>query len=198
VWIAVIMVAALLLFALHPIVFACAGRWLDVGEQLRAPVDCVMVLGGESSTRPFLAAAIFRAGYARQILFAKPFDPVPGVEGGPPAEHELVRKILITRGVPPDAIHFLDGPVNSTRDEAMALSGYLGSNPKVSVAIVTSNFHTRRVRLLFRRQIPSIHDRLHFVSCPTDDFGPDNWWRYKDGVVWYVAEYVKLFRDYLW
>jgi uncharacterized SAM-binding protein YcdF (DUF218 family) len=196
VWIAGMAVFLLLLYALHPFILTGAGRWLDVGEQLRSPVDCVMVLGGEANTRPFLAAAIFRAGYARRVLIPEVVEPSSDVEGAIPAEHEMMRRVLLKRGVPPDAIQQLDGPVDSTRDEAVALREYLASNPKSSVAVVTSNFHTRRARLIFRRLHPAHRDQIHFISCPTDGIGPDNWWQFKDGIVWYAAEYAKLFRDY--
>ena len=58
-----------------------AGQWLNVGSPLDDRVDAVMVLGGDASTRPFVAAAIIRAGLASQVLIPRTAEPD---EGGDP------------------------------------------------------------------------------------------------------------------
>lgn len=184
------------LYAISPFLLGCVGRWLNVGEELDVPVDYVYVLGGEASTRPFLAAAIFRAGFARKVLIPEGQPPTAADEWQM-SEHQVQRAVLLHRGVPDRAILELPGPVDSTSDEAVALAKFLESNPQATVAVVTSNFHTRRTRLMFRRILPKHRDHLRFVACPTDGFGPENWWHYRDGVLWYTAEYAKLLREML-
>src|SRR6516225_4130094 len=67
-----------------------AGRWLDVGERLHEPVDCVYILGGDADTRPFAAAALIRSGWARQALIA------PGpVTAYARSHQELLREVLL-------------------------------------------------------------------------------------------------------
>ena len=65
-------VTVVVLYLARSAVLCAAGQWLNVGETLAEPVDYVFVLGGDASTRPFLAAAIYRAGYTRQILIPRP------------------------------------------------------------------------------------------------------------------------------
>ncbi len=197
-WLVVGPAVLLLAYALHPVVFVWAGHWLNVGERLDAPVDYVYVLGGEASTRPFLAAAIYRAGFTRMVLIPEGQPSATDIDGLVPADHQVQHEVLLRRGVPADAILQLPGPVDSTRDEAHVLAKFMASNPKSSVAVVTSDFHTRRARLIFRRLLPDHRDRLHFIAAPTDGFGANSWWHFKDGVLWYVGEYVKLSRDYWW
>lgn len=170
-----------------------AGHHLDAGDTLRSPVDCVYILGGGASTRPFMAAAIYRAGYGHRILIPESIH----LDSSPlPAEHMICREVLLRRGVPLDAIVQLTGTVDSTRDEAEALEAYLSTRPDATVAIVTSNFHTRRVRMIFRKMLPQHRDQLFVIATPTDDFGPDDWWHHQDGILWYLGEYVKLLREY--
>jgi len=185
------------LYAIAPILLGWAGSWLNVGEPLSSPVDYVFVLGGDADTRPFLAAAVFRAGYARSILIPEGTPPLAGDESIVLAEHQIQHAVLVNRGVPPDAIQQIPGPVDSTRDEALALANFLAMKPKSRVAIVTSDFHTRRARMIFRRILAKDRDRLCFLACPTDGFGPYDWWHYRDGILWYASEYAKLLREVL-
>ena len=97
---------------------------------------------------------------------------------------------------PREAIEDLDGEVGSTRDEAKVLARFLVEHPDSRIAVVTNDFHTRRVRMLFRRHVsPQQAARLHFVAAPTNGFGPDNWWKLNSGVNTYMTEFAKLCRD---
>jgi len=186
-----------ILYALHPLLFSIAGRWLNVGEPLNAPVDYAFILGGDVATRPFQAAAIYRAGYARKVLISNISPSADAAEGLIPTEQMLQREILQKRGVPEGDIISLARTVNSTRDEADALKEFLDEHPTATVAVVTSDFHTRRTRMIFRRRLPQFRDQIRFVATPTDGFGSDSWWHFKDGVLWYGSEYIKLARDFL-
>jgi uncharacterized SAM-binding protein YcdF (DUF218 family) len=168
-----------------------AARALDVSEP-PPRVDAVMVLGGGATTRPFVAAALVRAGLARRVL-------VPGVrlspgqeEGLAPPESEVIRRVLRARGVLDGDVVTLPGEAASTRDEARALACFLDGDPGATVAVVTNGFHTRRARLLFRRELGERLSRVHFVAAPTDGFNTDDWWRHEEGLGCYLTEYVKL------
>jgi uncharacterized SAM-binding protein YcdF (DUF218 family) len=168
-----------------------AARFLDVSQPPRH-VDDVMVLGGGYTNRPFVAAALLRAGLAHRALIPTASRP-PDDDGGPAlAEHEIVRRVLIARGVPDEAIVTLPGEVTSTRDEARALHRFLESHTDATVAVVTNGFHTRRARMLFRHELGGYMDRLFFVAAPMDEFDSDNWWRHEGGVSCYATEYFKL------
>jgi uncharacterized SAM-binding protein YcdF (DUF218 family) len=169
------------------ILLTAAGAWLDVGEPLREPVDGVFILGGDADTRPFAAAALIRSGWARQALIV-PTAPQPGEL----SHQELLREILLRRGVEADAVVELPGQVASTRDEARALRRFLEQHPDHSVAVLTSDYHTRRTRAIFTAQLADCAARVHFVSAPTERFTAANWWHYEQGWKMYVGEYIKL------
>jgi len=69
---ALLLVAAIavLLWATHAPLLRAMGHWLDVGRS-PAPSDYVMVLNGDEETRPFAAAAIVKARWARQVFVAE-------------------------------------------------------------------------------------------------------------------------------
>src|SRR5262249_42458958 len=150
-------------------------------------VDSVFILGGDADTRPFAAAALIRSGWARQALIA-PTAPGPDDR----SHEELLREILVRRGVAADAVIELSGEVASTRDEARVLRRFLEKHPGHSVAVITSDYHTRRARSIFTAQLGDCTGQVHFVAAPTERFTAANWWHYEQGWKMYIAEYIKL------
>lgn len=168
------------------------GGWLNVGEQLSEPVDAVMILGGGSDTRPFMAAAIYRAGYAKKIL-------IPNYVAPPNSRHneaDIIVSVVRAHGVPSKAIVELDIFELSTRGEVIALAKYVADHPHATVAIVTSDFHTRRVRILARNAGAYAQNQLHIIACPTDSCGARDWWHTPYGLNMYLPEFAKIARDY--
>ncbi len=171
-----------------------AGRWLDVSSPLNEPVDYVLVLGGGAISRPFVAAAILRAGLAKKVLIQQ-FEESHDVRDGIALlESDMIRQVLLRSGVSAEAIVDLDAVVDSTESEAHCLARFLEEHPGAQVAVVTSDFHTRRTRLLFSRSCRSHAQNVHFVGAPTDGFDASNWWHFEDGFKLYLFEYLKLVR----
>lgn len=171
---------------------AAAGAWLNVGTPLVERVDGVMVLGGDASTRPFVAAAVVRAGLAAEVLVARTAEASEPGESQSRPHHELIRQVLIRSGVSPQAIRLLPTTVDSTEQEARCLADFLEAHPGYQVAVVTGDFHTRRARLIFRRICRTRAADIQFIGAPTDRFDSSNWWQFESGFVYYVNEYLKL------
>jgi uncharacterized SAM-binding protein YcdF (DUF218 family) len=167
------------------------GRFLDVSEPPR-PVDVVLVLGGAANDRPFVAAALVRAGLAERVLVPTVKPSAENQEDLRPPEHELIRRALRGRGVASERIVPLPGEVGSTLDEAQALARFLDAEPDTTVAVVTHAYHTRRARSLFRRVLGGRMARVHFVAAPSDQFSADDWWCSEEGFATYLTEYAKL------
>jgi uncharacterized SAM-binding protein YcdF (DUF218 family) len=62
------------------------------------------------------------------------------------------------------------------------------------VAVITSDFHTRRTRMLFGRACRPHAANIHYIGAPTDSFDGTNWWMHETGFVYYANEYLKLAR----
>jgi uncharacterized SAM-binding protein YcdF (DUF218 family) len=168
-----------------------AGECLDVSEPPQAS-DYAMVLGGGDATRPFVAAALFKAGLAGAVLVPRTRRSAEVEDGLLPPEEVVIERVLAARGVPGGAVVFLDGECASTRDEADALARFLDTRPDCSVAVVTSPYHTRRARGTFRRALGGRAARVRFVAAPGEGFGARDWWRSEEGFKAYAREFVKL------
>jgi uncharacterized SAM-binding protein YcdF (DUF218 family) len=175
----------------HEPVLAQMGRWLNVGEAPRF-ADYVMVLPGGHDQRPFLAAAIIRAGLAHGVLTAETETDASNDEGLNPLNDDVLRHILLLRGIREDQIHVLPGHSNSTWTDALSLVQFLREHPQSTVAIVTHDFHTRRSRWVFQRVLGNDAHRVFFVSCPLDRVDADSWWKTERGLTIYLSEYLKL------
>ncbi|HET9406847.1 MAG TPA: YdcF family protein [Candidatus Sulfotelmatobacter sp.] len=85
-----------------------------------------------------------------------------------------------------------DASVNSTQQEAQALDGCIREQHWQSVVIVTSNYHTRRARLLWRRTThnePNLHLSVYGVADPEYQLP---WWRHRQAAKIWVMEFLKL------
>jgi uncharacterized SAM-binding protein YcdF (DUF218 family) len=168
-----------------------AARFLDISEPPHA-VDYVMLLGGDHHMRPMVAAALYRAGLARGVLVPG-LLPSEDVEAGVSLpEEEILQRVLVHGGVPRSVIQVLDGASADTRDEAYALRAFLDKRPQSTVAVVTSDYHTRRARIIVHKALGPRAAQVYFVGAPSESFTRTNWWHSEDGFQIYAAEYLKL------
>jgi uncharacterized SAM-binding protein YcdF (DUF218 family) len=182
---------ALALGVMHRTVLPVAFEWLDVGEEPQ-PADAVFVLLGNADVRPFVAAAIYRAGLVPRVLVAVHDNPLIRGHSYWPQRHVVYLSVLQHRGVPREDIVLLGEGSNSTKDEIDALGNYLRQHPDANVLMVTSHFHTRRSRWTLRRRLGDLAQRVRIVSSPEDQFDAENWWLSKEGFVLVSMEYLKL------
>jgi uncharacterized SAM-binding protein YcdF (DUF218 family) len=193
-----LLVGALLCFAVAAVLWAVAprplvamGRWLDVG--VRPPhADYVMILTGDERTRPFVAAALMKAGLVQHALITEVADLPETIKLRLPPAHGVTRQVLLHRGIASKDITILPAHAATTHDEAVALATFLRDRPAARVIVVTSDYHTRRSRWIFARTLGEKAERLTFVSAPADDFAPESWWRVEAGFVTIANEYLKF------
>jgi uncharacterized SAM-binding protein YcdF (DUF218 family) len=168
-----------------------AARWLDVGERPR-PADYAMVLGGGVNSRPFLGAALYRAGIVHKILVSHTASSSVVLDGVLPPEVDLTRRVLAVRGVPDGDVIVLGQDHDNTRDEAASLARFLETAPGARVIVVTSNYHTRRARWIFRRVLGPRASQVSFISTAVDEPRGENWWKDPEGFVMIAGENAKL------
>ena len=178
-------------FGLPDRVFPGIGSYLDVGQRPRTS-EFVMVLPGDLKTRPFVAAGMVRHGLAQKVI-------IPTSESSPlvqdniiPSHDEAMRRILNIRGVSNDQIILLQVESGSTWNDAESLREFLVDHQGADVAIVSSDYHTRRTRWVFRRVLKKQYESVYFVSAPTDYIPLRHWWKSAIGLRTYLAEYSKL------
>jgi uncharacterized SAM-binding protein YcdF (DUF218 family) len=192
-----LVVFAAILVLTHGSWMPAMGRWLDVGEPPR-PSDYCLVLSGDYEQRPFGASALYTRGYIRQKIWLTLVAAGPRDLREEPTIEAAVRHLLVVMGVPGDRVAVLDGTCASTFDEARALAHALELQPDATVIVVTSNYHTRRARWVFRHVLGDRAARIRFFSVPTDYFDASCWWKSSEGFSLYTSEYLKLGFYLLW
>lgn len=160
--------------------------------------DRIVVLSGDVTSRCQVAAELFLQGWAPRILVTRSYYPDEAKAlkryGIRELEyHEKCLAILRFNQVPEQAIEVLEGYNASTADEARTLWHYLRGQDVKRLLVVTSNFHTRRSRLLFQRVFRGTEIQVSMQATPPNFlFDPKAWWtRRKDRQV-LLLEYQKL------
>jgi uncharacterized SAM-binding protein YcdF (DUF218 family) len=140
----------LCLWALVHLAAICVDGCTDDG----APADLAVVLGnhvdavGEPSLRLQLrldaALALYRGGLVPRVIVSGGRDP------GSPFEAEVMKRYLVERGVPADAVIEDRGGVN-TQATARFTAAYMREHDLRSVVAVSQYFHITRCKLALRR-----------------------------------------------
>jgi uncharacterized SAM-binding protein YcdF (DUF218 family) len=177
---ALVGVLALAGAVLLPAGLATLGRWLVVADSLEHAA-AVVVLTGEMPFRAMEGAALYREGWAPEVWLTRQERALTetalarlGIEIV--REHEFSRQVLVRSGVPDSAVRLLDGGVVNTVDEMRVIARELERIGAERVIIVTSRFHTRRVRATWRALVG---DSPVAVVRPArdDQYDPEAWWR---------------------
>src|SRR5260370_9252030 len=160
------------------VIFFGLGRWLVVEDQL-VKARAIVVLSGAMPLRAVEAAKLYREGYAPEIWLTHSTEPGETLEEmGIPfsGEDYYNARVLIHEGVPAEAIHVLEPRIVNTADEIKVVAAALGRENNRTVIFVTTQAHTRRVRLPWRRLAPG-QRRALVHPASGDSFHPPPWWR---------------------
>jgi uncharacterized SAM-binding protein YcdF (DUF218 family) len=175
-----------LIVAFGPTVLSGYARSFRVDNP--APADAIVLLLGGIGERPERVAELYHQGYAPRILFGD-----SGLIGGSSlSESRETRRILIENGVPASAITILPPPVvTSTFMEAQAVLRYAEAHRLRRIIVVTTAFHTRRARWVFRHVFSGAGIDIRAAAAAHSLFHEGNWYRSDEGLVTYVDETIK-------
>lgn len=188
-FLAIIVLVVLLLAAgailLHRPLLTAAGRFLIVADPL-APADVLVVIsGGRGDERVRQAAMRFTQGVA-PVLLLSGGESLMGI-----SVPELLRSQALAHGVPASALLYERGST-STAEQARALRPILEARGARRAIVVTSSYHTRRTRLLFRRSFAGSPVEIRVHPVQQDVFRPEGWWRRDQDTETVILEYIKL------
>ena len=163
-----------------------AGEWLVVSDALQ-PSNAIIVLSGDDvdGNRAARAAQIYKDGWA----------PVVVASGAQIrtylSEADVEMRDLTGDGVPAKAIVPLRQQALYTLEESRDLLRLCQTDHWKRVIVVTSNYHTRRARYIFRHVFPpSIEVRV--TPAPDVGFQPDSWWETRQGMKTFARESAAL------
>jgi uncharacterized SAM-binding protein YcdF (DUF218 family) len=175
------------------ILFFGIGRWLVVEDPL-VHADVIVILSGRLPERAVEAAGVYKAGYAEQVWISPPVSPAEDLKSMKISflgEDFYNEKVLIAKGVPPDAIRILDRPDINTEAEVRQIQQDLHELDFHSVIIVTSKAHTRRVRTIWRKLVGP-EPRMMVRYAHGDPYDGAHWWRHTQDALDVVRETLGL------
>ena len=160
-----------------------SGRFLVVDEPQKA--DVIIVLAGETDHRPARGLELLSQGYAKRVVLDVPGD--AKVYGSTYAE--IAEKWASSLGQAPLVsvcpIHGL-----STKAEAQESAECAREFGGGSILLVTSDFHTRRARSIFRHALPGANIHVAAAYDPAQ-FG-SAWWRHRQWAKTNVDEWLRM------
>jgi uncharacterized SAM-binding protein YcdF (DUF218 family) len=155
------------------------GAWLVTADPLE-PAGAIVVFGGEVLFRPMEAARIYHQGLAPTVWLtqAAPHDDDLelarlGINTTP--QYVYSEEVLKRLGVPSAAIQILPQPVRNTAEEVRCIAQAAAAGKIRKLILVTSKYHTRRVKILWRALTPGKIGAI--VRYDNDPFDPLHWWR---------------------
>ena len=166
--------AGIVYLARHPLLRVAARFWI-VQDRV-TPADVIIVMGDDnfSGDRAAQAAALFKAGWAPQVVASgRMLRPYASIA-------DLMAKDLESRGVPSAAVVLFSHRAADTREEAEDLKVLIAQKGWHRILLVTSNYHTRRARYIFRKVLPS-NVTLEVAGASDPQFDPANWWESRQG-----------------
>ena len=176
---------AVLYLARHPILRFAAEFWII--EDPIDKADAIIVLSDDNfyADRATRAAELFREGKAPVVVASgRRLRPSAGIA-------ELMEHDLVERGVPRDKIVRFAHDADGTREEAEALARFAKERKWRRVIVVTSNYHTRRARYIFRRVFPQDIE-VRVASAWDGDFDPQRWWEKRKSVKELMREFAGM------
>ena len=176
---------AVLYLARHPILRFAAEFWII--EDPIDKADAIIVLSDDNfyADRATRAAELFREGKAPVVVASgRRLRPSAGIA-------ELMEHDLVERGVRRDRILRFAHDADGTREEAEALARFAKERKWRSVIVVTSNYHTRRARYIFRRVFPQDIE-VRVASARDGDFDPQRWWEKRKSVKELMREFAGM------
>ncbi len=181
----IVFFCAALYLVRHPIFRFAAESWIV--EDSLDKADALLVLSGDNfyGDRATRAAELFREGKAPVVVASgRRLRPNAGIT-------ELTEHDLVERGVPKEKILRFAHDADSTREEAEALAKLAKTKKWRRVIVVTSNYHTRRARYIFRRVFPQdIETRV--ASARDGDFDPERWWEKRTSTKDLMREFAAM------
>ena len=171
--------AAALLILLAGFAIARAGTFLTVSDPLQK-ADAIVVIGGRVPFRAMKGADLYKQGVAPEVWLTIGNRNAAEIEMErlgvhPTLEHVYSQQVLERLGVPSRVIRIIPGRNNNTATEMRTIGGYARRNGAARIVLVTSNYHSRRVRTLWRKLVGDSPEAIvqYTVAEPFDE---RRWW----------------------
>jgi uncharacterized SAM-binding protein YcdF (DUF218 family) len=175
----------LLYLVRHPIMRYVAETW--VIDEPSGHADAIILLSDDNfyADRASRVAELSRQEVAPVVVASgRRLRPNAGLS-------EVMEHDLIERGVPKNKILRFDHTAADTIEEARLLAKLAQEKRWHKVIIVSSNYHTRRVRYISGRVFPS-SIAVSVAAARDAEFDPDHWWEKRRSVILFGHEFMGM------
>jgi hypothetical protein len=156
------------------------GQWIVVEDPLQ-PARAIVALAPQVPYRAMEAAALYHQHWAPEIWVTRVDDSEEKlifrrlrIQLAP--DEATTVEILEHLGVPAGSIRILDRPVRNTDQEIRLIAAELGPDSRDQVIIITSKYHTRRVRAIWRAMVRTKAKAIVRYAYE-DPYDPARWWQ---------------------
>jgi len=154
------------------------------------PADAVVTLRGSAAQerdRMDEAARVVEKRYAPVLLVSVDTEPyyTQPVRG-------LVEAYLKKKKFPAEKLRFCENHADNTQEEAQALLSCLRELSAKDVIVVTSEYHTRRTRSIFRRVFAGSGVGVRVHPAYNSEYWDPHWWRRRRWAKTFITETMAL------
>ena len=188
------------LVGIFAVLMVCFLHWggylLVVGDSVPEHVDAAVVLQGSIASekaRTAAAMSLLQRGSANRVVISVPRESYWDQEIPPIARPYLEKKYGTELAGRVDFCN-TEPDVTSAQQEAKALSTCIQEHGWKNIALLTSNYQSRRVGMIWRKTLPK-GDTSVSVSVeglPDPDYQPRGWWRQRLYLETWARESAKL------
>lgn len=191
-----LLIGAVMLFTFREPLLRGLGHFL-VQNDPRCEAEALYVLGGATFDRGTFAAGLLRKGCAPVAYCTGSNVPQSyKAEGRAMTEALLTRAAAMKAGA--SAAQVLPFPYGtSTFEEAEAVLHHARSKGFRTIVVVTTDFHTRRVKKVFAKRFKGSGIRILVNAAPSSEYEVDRWWKSEQGLLMVNNEYVKTLYYFL-
>lgn len=155
-------------------------------------VDSIFVLSGGAFDRGNETAKLFNESRTRRIVCTGGnYPPDFKALNLDMLESELTRKNIISQ-IPDSSKVKLLKIGSSTLEESDAILAYCKENKIRECIILSSKFHTRRVKNVFKKKFKKEGIKVYIKGADSSSYSENEWWKSEDGLIALNNEYVKL------
>jgi uncharacterized SAM-binding protein YcdF (DUF218 family) len=171
------------------------GNYLTVADSpaLTSSNQTFFVLGGNGFERGKGAAALAQEFPTAQFLCTGGGDTLTQMSaiGLTYTSAMLTRQCMIDCGI--DSLRVTPlGIATSTFEESEEILAYCIKNNLKEISVVSSDFHLRRMGMVFSEKFEEKGIVVHFFGTETKDFKTQSWWTFEAGLITTFNEYIKI------
>lgn len=170
-----------------PMYLGAFGNFLIKSDPV-TKADAIVVLNGDNRRHERFRHAIelWEKGVAPQVLLSVFLDDWQAAEDYAPWRYATKRNLI-----PRDVLVLVNIPGDSTKEECVLMRSYLLAHGYHTVVIVTSNYHTRRVKSVYTREWAKTGPQFSVSASSDFQFRPDSWWTRRTDRRVFLLEFTK-------